>query len=56
MVWTAERKRFVEALIMFLIWVALLTALVVVSAKPPAARTAKPVGPIPAVESPLTPR
>jgi len=50
MAWSAERKRFVEALIMFLVWVALLTTLAIVSANRPAARTALPDHPIPSVE------
>jgi hypothetical protein len=45
MAWSLDRKRFVGALIVFLVWVALLTALASVSAYRPAARSALPAQP-----------
>jgi hypothetical protein len=36
----AQRKRFVAALVVFLLWIGLLSVLAVRSAKPPAARAA----------------
>ena len=42
MAWSRDRKRFVVALSLFLLWVVLLSALAVVSAYRPAARSALP--------------
>jgi hypothetical protein len=42
MAWSRDRKRFVGALILFLLWVVLLSALAIVSAYRPAARSALP--------------
>jgi hypothetical protein len=40
--WSRERKRFAGALILFLAWIAALTALAIVSADRPADRSAPP--------------
>ncbi len=42
MAWSLDRKRFVGALSLFLLWVVLLSALAIVSAFRPAARSAVP--------------
>jgi|GEM_PF-1924909 hypothetical protein len=42
MAWSLDRKRFVAALGAFLVWVVLLSALAIVSAYRPAARSALP--------------
>jgi hypothetical protein len=42
MAWSQDRKRFVVALSLFLLWVVLLSALAIVSAYRPAARSALP--------------
>ncbi len=42
MVWNTPRKRFFAALLLFVLWVAALAALAVVSAYRPAARSAPP--------------
>ncbi len=42
MAWSLDRKRFVGALSLFLLWVVLLGALAIVSAYRPAARSALP--------------
>ena len=42
MAWSGDRKRFVGALGLFLLWVVLLSALAIVSAYRPAARSALP--------------
>jgi hypothetical protein len=42
MAWSLDRKRFVGALSLFLLWVVLLSALAIVSAYRPAARFALP--------------
>ena len=42
MAWSQDRKRFVVALSLFLLWVVLLSALAIVSAYPPAARSVLP--------------
>jgi hypothetical protein len=52
MVWNAARKRFVAALVLFLLWVAVLAALVVVSAYRPAARSAQPLAQLAAAKTP----
>jgi len=50
MAWSRERKRFVGALSLFLLWVVLLSALAIVSAYRPAARSALPDQPAAAGE------
>jgi len=42
MAWSRDRKRFVGALSLFLLWVVLLSVLAIVSAYRPAARSALP--------------
>ena len=42
MAWSLERRRFVGALAVFLVWVVMLTALAVVSSQRPAARLTPP--------------
>jgi hypothetical protein len=42
MAWSLDRKRFVAALGAFLVWVVLLSALAIISAYRPAARSALP--------------
>jgi hypothetical protein len=42
--WSLERKRFVGALVIFVVWVGMLAALAVVSAYRPAIRSAMPAG------------
>ena len=45
MAWSLDRKRFVGALSLFLLWVVLFSALAIVSAyRPPLARPAQPAG------------
>ena len=48
--WSLERKRFVGAMAVFLVWVAMLTALAVVSSRRPAARITHPTEPPSAVQ------
>ncbi len=50
MAWSRDRQRFVGALSLFLLWVVLLSALAIVSAYRPAARTALPDQPAAAGE------
>ena len=50
MAWSLERKRFVAALSLFLLWVVLLGVLAVVSAYRPAARSSVPDQPAAAGE------
>ncbi len=45
MAWSQERKRFVGAMALFLVWVVMLTALAVVSSQRPAARLTHPAEP-----------
>jgi hypothetical protein len=42
MAWSKDRKRFVGALSLFLLWIVLLSTLAIVSAYRPAARSALP--------------
>jgi len=51
MAWSLDRKRFVAALGAFLVWVVLLSALAIVSAYRPAARSALPDQPAPSTEA-----
>ena len=53
MAWSMDRKRFAGALALFLVWVATLTVLAVVSAYRPAARTSPPPEPPPGVTETL---
>ncbi len=55
MAWSRDRKRVVGALSLFLLWVVLLSALAIVSAYRPAARTALPDQPATSGETGISP-
>jgi hypothetical protein len=53
MAWSKDRRRFAAALTLFLVWVAMLTLLTIVSANRPKARTSLPPEPSPDVSQAL---
>ena len=56
MAWSLDRKRFVGALSLFLLWVVLLSALAIVSAYRPAARSPCPTSRLPPAKLELAPK